>query len=369
MDTKILLKDQLLNKQRVEKIAEEIQQAYPKFDKTNFVERVVSQFPNLELTPRVKWISENFKIFLPDDYRQAVAVLLKSLPAKINNDFGEYTYAAYSDFVAKYGLEKINLQFSLNALKEMTKIFSAEDAIRYFINAFPKETMEEIEKWSKDSDYRVRRLASEGTRPRLPWSQKINTKPIDALSILDNLFSDKNRFVTRSVANHLNDISKIDPELVLKTLKKWQQSEKQTEKEMQYIVDHSLRSLIKQGHKDTFKFLNHSENPEVEVSRFEIKSNNIKIGESLEFSFTLTAKKDEQLIIDYIIYFHNKTGTGQNKKVFKLKKITMIKNQKLVINKKQPMKNMSTRKLYLGKHKIEIQINGKKLAEEIFDLL
>jgi len=251
----------------------------------------------------------------------------------------------------------------------MTKHFSAEDATRYFINAFPKETMAELLKWSKDTDYHVRRLASEGTRSILPWSPKISTSPEVAIPILDNLFSDNNRFVTRSVANHMNDISRKDPALALTTLGRWQASGNQSPKEMQFIIRQALRTLIKSGDKATFEFLNFSTEPAVAVSGLHIKLDPIRIGGWLEFEFAVAAQENEQLIVDYVLHFPNKFGTGHNKKVFKLKVVTMSKGQTLVITKRQPMRQMSTRKLYPGKYRLEIQINGTRMAEAEFELV
>lgn len=368
MDEKLSLRDQLFNKQKVEKIAREIKGVYPEFNGTNFVKQTVVKFPQLGLVERSLWIAENLKKYLPEDYQKAVTILRQSLPEKLPADFGDFIYAPYSDFIAKYGCTKKDLVFSLNALKEFTIYFSAEGAIRFFINAYPEESFAEILKWSKDKDYRVRRLASEGTRPLLPWCIRITTKPEMPIPILDNLFFDKERFVTRSVANHLNDISKINPTLVLQTLKRWQNSKKQTEKEMEYIIYQSLRTLIKRGSQDAITFLKFSKNPKVTIANFIVKPTTVRIGESLEFSFVLTARKDEKLLIDYIIYFNNKAGSGHNKKVFKLKIVTLNKSQTISITKKQRMQHFSTRKLYPGKHKIEIQINGKKAAETPFEV-
>lgn len=374
MSTKILLKDLLFNENKVRQIAQEIQSVYPVFDKNGFVNTITKRFPELELKQRISWIRECLKKYLPEDYRETVDILLRSLPKPNNpdltdNDFGDFIYAPFAEFVAIYGCTKNDLQLSFAALKEMTQRFSAEDAIRYFINAFPDETVAELLKWSKDSHYHVRRLASEGTRPKLPWSQKIHIPVESAFPILNNLYSDRTRFVTRSVANHLNDISKIDPELVLKTLKVWQSSGKQSPKEMEYIVGHSLRTLIKQGYPQAFTFLNFSNNAEVTLSDFEITNDQIKIGGLLSFSFTLTALKDENVLIDYIISFQNKKGEMNSKKVFKLKKISMNKNQKMVIQKNHPMKeNMTTRTIYPGKHSLAIQVNGNILTSKIFEI-
>lgn len=374
MAKKPLLKDQLFNQAKVKQIADEIQRVYPQFDKNSFAERIVERFPHLELKERIAWISENLHAFLPTDYREATSILLASLPppndnTKTDNDFGDFIYAPYAEFVARNGVTKKDLYFSLAALKEITMRFSVEDAIRRFINAFPKETMQELQKWSNDSHYHVRRLTSEGTRPKLPWSQKIIIAPEQAIPILDNLFSDKTRYVTRSVANHINDISKSDPKLAITTLQRWQKSGKQNPKEMDYLINHALRTLIKQGNKDAMKFLHFSTSPEVEISQFRINETPVVIGKSLEFEVTLTAKKDEQLLMDYVLYFQNKAGNRYNKKVFKLKRAGVAAGERMVICKRHLMAaDMTTRKLYPGEHKIELQINGNKMAEQVFDL-
>lgn len=220
MKKKFSLKDFLFNPEKVNKIAHEIKKVYPAFNQKLFVTTTLKKFPQLELKARISWIRENLKNFLPDDYRKAVNILLKALPAPndntlTDNDFGEFIYAPYTDFVAQYGLAPQDLSFSLNAIREMTQRFSAEDSIRYFINAHPTQTLKELLKWSRDKHYHVRRLTSEGTRPKLPWAQKINISAHQALPILNNLFYDKARYVTRSVANHMNDISKAHPDLVL----------------------------------------------------------------------------------------------------------------------------------------------------------
>lgn len=372
---KFLLKDVLFNRQKVDKIAQEIQAVYPKFNKINFIRKTTQKFPNLELKERISWIREVLKEFLPGEYRKAIRILINSLPPecdknKTDNDFGDFIYAPYADYVAQYGLNKKELPVSLDALKEMTKRFSAEDAIRYFINVHPDETLAKLQSWALDEHYHVRRLASEGTRPKLPWAQKIAIPVERPIPILDNLFSDKTRFVTRSVANHLNDISKTNPELVLTTLKKWRYSEKQHPDEMNYMIRHSLRTLIKAGHPETMLFLNFSPDTKVTLADFKIKNRKVMPGGFVEFEFTLTSKQNEKLLIDYTIYFQNKTGHNNNKKVFKLKQTEIKKNESISISKRHRLiENMTTRKLYPGKHFVEIQVNGKKLLKRDFVLI
>lgn len=371
MAEKVLLKDILFNKTKVEQIAGEIHRVHPSFKKNEFVRDVMNEFPELELKARISWIAECLKKYLPGDYKRAVDILVKALPAPNNpelsdDDFGDFIYAPYAEYVAKNGCTKGYLKFSLDTLYEITQRFSAEDAIRYFINAFPKETLKELLLWAKDSHYHVRRLCSEGTRPKLPWSQKINIEITAPLPILDNLFSDKKRFVTRSVANHINDISKIDPDLALETIGKWQKSDKQKSEEMDYIVRHALRTLVKQGNPKAIKHLGFHHDPHVSVSKFLVPKQ-MKMNTGLEFSFMIQAHEDTNVIIDYILYFQSKSGKLNSKKVFKLTKLALTRDKPVMVSKRHMLRErMTTRTLYPGKHEIEIQINGRRLAKESF---
>lgn len=371
MAEKVLLKDLLFNKTKVEQIAGEIDRAHPSFKTDEFVRDVVAKFPELELKARISWIAECLRKYLPSDYKRAVGILVKALPEPnspelSDDDFGDFIYAPYAEFVAKNGCTKEHLQFSLNALYEITQRFSVEDAIRYFLNAFPNETLEELLKWSKDSHYHIRRLSSEGTRAKLPWSQKISISITAPLPILDNLFSDKTRFVTRSVANHINDISKIDPDLAVKTLSRWKKSVKQTPKEMDYIIRHALRSLIKSGHPNALKLLGVSHEADVRVSNFKVPTK-VTMNTAFEFSFTVQASEDAHIVADYILYFQNKLGKLNGRKVFKLKKFSLAEGESITLTKRHMLReHMTTRKLFRGQHEIEIQINGKSFGRKAF---
>ena len=369
------LKDLLFNQKKITKLADEIHKVFPTFDKKLFIEKTVSKFPELELKARISWITEMLREFLPDNYKEATTIILKALPPendrnKTDNDFGDFIYAPYAYFVAKYGCTNEFLQFSLNALKEITMRFSAEDAIRYFLNTFPEETLKVLYIWAKDEHYHVRRLVSEGTRPKLPWAQKISIDYKRTIPLLDMLFADTTRFVTRSVANHLNDISKIDSNLVLETLKHWQDSGTQREEEMLFIINHSLRTLIKKGDSATLTFLKFSSEPDIEIFNFNIQKKTILVGDALTFSFDVIAKKDERILVDYIIWFQNKAGKMESKKVYKIKQFHLKKNEVLRVQKNHPLRaNMTTRTLYFGEHKIQLQINGIIKAEDVFSLV
>lgn len=374
MAEKILLKDLLFNSGKIGKIAGEIHRVHPSFKKKAFVSDAVSRFPELELKARIAWIAECLRRHLPENYRQAASVLLKALPAPndpglSDNDFGDFIYAPYAQFIAAYGCSKKDLNFSLQALYELTMRFSAEDAIRYFINAFPEETMKKCLDWSTDSHYHVRRLCSEGTRPKLPWAQKIGIPITAPLPILDNLFYDRTRFVVRSVANHINDISKTDPELAIGTLSRWKKSGKQTPAEMDYIVRHSLRTLIKNGNVKALKLLGVSHEADVRISNFKAPEE-VPMNGTLEFGCTIHAREDAQVIVDYILYFQTKSGKPDSRKVFKLKRLSLAKGERKELIKKHILRGqMTTRKLFRGEHAIEIQVNGKPSGRKKFQIV
>lgn len=373
MAEKVLLKDTLFTPFKVRKIALEIKRVYPDFKELGFEKEVCEAFPKLELKARIYHIRDMLSTYLPKEYELAVEILLKSLPkeldsSKSDNDFGDFIYAPYSEYVTLYGCRDEHLKFSLLALREITKRFSVEFAIRDFINSYPKETLEMLSSCAMSYNYHERRLASEGLRPKLPWAKKLTLDHREPLVHLDQLFYDNTRYVTRSVANHLNDIAKIDAPLVIETLKRWKSSGKQDPKEMDYIINHGLRTLVKQGDEDALMLLGYVKEPNIRVSSFMVHTEYVIIGDSLIFDITLEAKEDTKLIIDYIVHFRTKAGTF-SPKVHKLKKIELKKDRTITLEKKHLFKaNMSTRKLYVGEHKVELQINGVIYKEHTFIL-
>lgn len=373
MAEKILLKDALFNVLKVQKIASEIKAVHHEFESNAFEKEVCELFPELELKARIYHIRDMLRKYLPKEYGSAVEILLRSLPkeldsTKSDDDFGDFIYAPYSEFVALYGCEEKYLLFSLAALRELTKRFSVEFSIRDFINTYPQQTLEMLSSCALSENYHERRLASEGLRPKLPWAKKLALDHREPLMHLDQLFYDKTRYVTRSVANHLNDIAKIDAPLVIETLKKWKASGKQNPKEMDYITNHALRTLVKQGDEDALLLLGYVKEPNIRVRSFCLHTEHVMIGDALVFDITLEAKEDTNLIIDYIVHFRTKTGTF-SPKVHKLKKMELKKDTSITVQKKHLFKaNMSTRKLYEGEHKVELQINGVIYKENTFIL-
>ena len=374
MKEKFSLKDQLFNPVKIGLLSASLQNVYPDFERHLFENEIIEQLPQLELKARIKSISKSLQKYLPQDYKTAVHILICALPealddSKTDNDFGDFIYAPFAEFIATFGCNAEHLFFSLNALKEITKRFSVEFSIRAFINKFPQETLIVIEDWASDKNYHVRRLSSEGTRPKLPWAEKINISYDSTLSILQKLYHDKTRYVTRSVANHLNDITKITPEMVLSVLKKWEEKGNQESKEFEFIKNHSLRTLIKSGFAPALAYLGYTPDISLNIKKLEFEKT-LKIGDSLYFSFELEVESDFDAVIDYIVHFQNKSGKMNSKKVFKLKKQKLISKSANIISKKHFFKaDMSTKKLYPGLHKIEIQINGKIIDGFEFELI
>ena len=364
-NNKLLLKDQLFNKENVTYLSFLIKNVYPKFDSVQFEKEVLKKFPVLELKERIFWIRENIEKLLPDDYEETLDVLLKSLEKELGKE--DFIFASFSDYVSTNGCNSKDLHKSLNALGEFTKFFSAEFAIRSFINEFPEESFLKMLDWSKSKNIHQRRLSSEGLRPKLPWAKSINFDYIKGLKVLDNLFYDKERYVTRSVANHMNDISKIDPDYTVELLEKWKDSKKQNEKEMNYIIAHSLRTSVKKGHKRTLHFLGYNSNPDITVRNMKIEKEHIVLGEALVFSFEISAKKNENLVVDYMITYPT-PFKKRSEKVFKIKVLKMRKGETQSIEKKHRFKKMTTKKLYSGDYKLELQINGEKKDSRSFYL-
>jgi len=329
----------------------------------------MQRLEKLELKQRIVLIAETLERYLDEDFLSAVKQVLKALPreldpTKTDDDFGDFIIAPLGEFIVRRGMDAKHVSVSLRALKEITKRFSMEDAVRRFIDAHPDKTLKELAKWSTDRNYHVRRLVSESTRPRLPWSCRLSIEHAIPLPFLDQLHADSTRYVTRSVANHLNDISKVDPELVLNTLSRWRDLEEQRPDELGWMCRHALRTLIKQGHRAALEFLGLRPDPQVVVSKITLQQSTLVAGESLEFDFVVTAHRDELLVVDYVIDFMKANGS-RTPKVFKAKKLELKRGESIKIHKRHLLKaNATTYRLFPGRHRLTIQINGVALGTE-----
>ena len=243
----------------------------------------------------------------------------------------------------------------------MTKLFTSEFAIRAFFIKDQKRTLFEFKKWLNDDSEHVRRLVSEGSRPLLPWGQKLHQFVIDpqlTWDLLDYLKNDTSEYVRKSVANHLNDHSKNHPEFVLKKLIGWNKLYPK-DPHIQWIIKHATRTLIKKGNSEALKLLGIN-NSKIKLNKCILDSKKIKIGESLKVEMVIAnlEPKNINIIIDHEISLLKANGT-HTKKVFKGKKITILPKQKIKVNFKIPFKKVTTRVYYSGKHYYAAKINGK----------
>ena len=368
------LKDQLFNPAKVDLLARRIEAVHPSFSRASFHTAVVAVLPALELKERITLIAKCLYEHLPRRYGDSLAIILKALPPELDpnrsdGDFGDFIFAPFSLFVAMYGCTARHLDVSLRALREITKRFSAEDAMRFFLNSFPRESVAFLRSCATDENYHVRRLASEGTRPLLPWAQRLSLDYHEPIGILDMLFADPTRYVTRSVANHLNDISKIDPELVLQTLLRWRESGRQNPAEMAFITTHALRSLVKQGHPGALDLIGYGRAPDITITELTTTTPQVRVGDAFHFTLALRANKRRQkLLIDYVMTF---AGDGRipRQKVFKLKQLDLAAGEYATLTKAHPMRLMTTRRLHLGEHRITLQINGQPQGTLAFELI
>ncbi len=369
---KFSLKDHLFNKEKVEKIAYELLQVYPAFQTKDFIQETIVEFPNLELKDRIRHIRTMLRKQLPDSYPEAARIILASLPQALdeNNtdgDFGDFIYAPYGDFIASYGLDKENLETSFNALYEITKRFSCEDAIRPFIINHERVAMKKLVQWTHDTNYHVRRLCSEGSRPSLPWSQKLSLTPEQSMSILGNLYNDPTRYVVRSIANHLNDLSKKHSEAVINQLKEWEKKTKNKE-EFLYLKKHALRTLIKQGNSEAFKLLGFTTELDIIIDNLK-HPETVTLNSYIDFSFTLQTPEYSQLVIDYLVLSPDFKGNQTKKKVYKLTNIKVLACEKYTISKKHFFRTgMTTRTWNTGIYTIIIQINGVEYSKFNFEV-
>ncbi len=371
-DKTFSLKDRLFNGTTVGLLSAGLQAAWPEFRAKAFNKQVLAQFPQLELKACIECMALTLVDYLPSDYAAAVALLERGLPPPLDpslgdDDFGQFIWAVPSEFAALKGCTPERLDLSLLLLKVVTQRFSAEFAIRPFLKAFPEETYAFLKVCAEDDNYHVRRLASEGIRPLLPWGLRIDLPAERVIEMLDVLHADSTRFVTRSVANTLNDVSKSQPELVLDTLKRWKKRKQQKPAELEWMTRHALRGLIKADHTGALALLGYPTKPGFKIAGV-VCADSVRVGEQLEWSATLTSSANQKLKVMLRVHFLKSNGRHAAK-VFALKDLTAQKGDSIELRKRLPFKAMTTRVLYPGSHHVEVVVNGVARGRRSFELL
>jgi len=270
------------------------------------------------------------------------------------------------DYIELYGLN--HYRASVNAIELVTQFVSCEYAVRPFILKYKDKMMKQMLKWSKHKSHHVRRLASEGSRPRLPWAigiPELKKKPGLILPLLENLKNDSSEYVRRSVANNLNDIAKDHPDIVIVLANKWRDISKETNA----IIKHGSRTLLKQGNRKILKHFGLSNDNKFEITDLKIITPKVKIGKELIFTFRVRngSSKEQLFRLEYAIYYLRQNGQN-SKKVFKISERKFEPNESAVITKKQSFRIITTRKFYEGQQKLSVILNGNEKANAKFIL-
>ncbi|MGH1414709.1 MAG: hypothetical protein ACRBB0_14560 [Pelagimonas sp.] len=363
------LADQLFNKDSIGDLAREFAQL-DGFDGNGFAAEVLAGFGDLGLLERLDWIATCVETRMPADFPAMVDQLRAAMPpeldpSKSDDDFGRFIHAVPGILAVRHGLEE-HRELALDLIYDATKRFSMEFYIRPFLNRWPEETLERLDLWCGDDNYHVRRLVSEGTRPRLPWARNIEIAPEVPLRYLDRLYGDPTRYVTRSLANHMNDLSKVVPDEVVARLRAWSETGQQEAKEMDWITRHSLRTAVKRGERGALDLLGYRTGDV--TAQLVIKTPQVVIGEAVVFDLVLQSPEALPVMVDYRLRFVRPKGEAE--KVFKLKTAKLAPGQAATLSKTHKLKgNASTFTLHPGTHGIVVQVNGEDVAVGEFELV
>lgn len=356
------LKDILFPQEKVQLFARILKEEYPDFEAENFVNEVCDKdWTERELKEKMRHTTLCLHRFLPSDFNVTVEILKAVVP-----NVKGFESIVLPDYVEVYGLEYPDI--SVPALGILTKCGSSEFGIRPFLIKDLDGTMKYMLGWADDEDFRVRRFASEGCRPRLPWAMGVpalKKDPSQILPILEKLKNDPEEFVRKSVANNLNDISKDHPELVLDICERWQDKSKNTD----WIVKHACRTLLKQGNKRAMLLFGFANPVKMKIENLQFSNFKPKIGDEVNFSFDLNldTKKKQKVRLEYIVHFVKSFGKT-SPKVFQLREVELAPG-KHSFQKKQSFANVSTRKHFAGEHKFEIVVNGEVKADAVLHLM
>ena len=351
----------LFNLTLIKNLSSEILIIYPTFDSRKFKVSVFDEdWDSRELKDRMHHISVCLRKRLPDDYIEAVDILLK-----VSSNSSGFQFMFFPDFVEMYGLDYF--EKSVEALEFFTTSSSSEFAVRPFIVKYPDKMMKQMMIWAKSENHHIRRLSSEGCRPRLPWAMALpefKKDPTTVIKLLENLKNDESEYVRRSVANNLNDISKDHPDLVLKLAKEWKGQSPETDQ----LIKHACSTMLKKGLTEVLELFGFGNPENINLSEFHV-DRDVKLGDKIQFGFSISSEKGRlgKLRIEYAIDFMKSNGK-QAAKVFKISEGNYQDNVKK-ITRHYSFKKITTRKYYCGLHGISIIINGKEFIRGEFVLL
>lgn len=359
----------LLNPARVKQIAFDFAHAWPDFPTKQFIRHSTAGLDSLELKDRARHIAKALGAALPADVTKAMRIAIAALgaPLTVTEGYGNevFRHLPLSTWLHEVGPRDV--ETALEANYELTKRFTAEFSIRSLILSAPAKTLKTLAVWTKDENPHVRRLVSEGSRPRLPWAERLPALQADpslTLPLLEALKDDDEEYVRRSVANHLNDLSKDHPSVVLQTAKRWLV---RASKERRRLVEHGLRTLVKAGNEEALSLLGAS-GAALSV-RGAVSPAKLKVGESITVEATVKNRGDEltHVVVEAVVHFVRPTGTSTKK--FRIARLDLEAGSSQMISRRFQMAHRSIRRLHAGTHEVEVQANGRTVSAGRFELV
>ncbi|SFD47190.1 3-methyladenine DNA glycosylase AlkC [Chitinophaga sp. CF118] len=349
--------------------ADSLVKTVPAFKKSAFIKKIFTEeFENMELKERMRHTARVLHTFMPESYPETVKLFTVIINGLRKDGFqnGRLEFMFFPDYIEVFGLE--DYKNSVKAFEFITIFISCEFAVRPFILKYEKQMIEQMNAWSLHKNASVRRLASEGSRPRLPWAMALpalKKDPAPILPILDNLKQDPSESVRRSVANSLNDIAKDHPDIVIRIAGQW----KGISKEVDAIIKHGSRTLLKQGHTEILKHYD-LVGKHITLTSFKILTPKVKIGESLSFTFSFLNKhtKEQTVRLEYAVHYRRANGQLA-RKVFKISERIYQPGERAEVLRNQSFKLITTRAFYPGQQQLSVIINGEEKSIDNFILI
>jgi len=332
----------------------------PDFDSIKFNQMIFNErFADYELKQRMHHTAEVLDHFMPEDFSSAVVTLKRIIDELRGQGIKERSieYMCLPDYIETYGLDYYDS--AVDCFEYVTQYTSCEFAVRPFIIRYPAKMLVQLQAWTTHESRHVRRLASEGSRPRLPWAMALpafKKDPTPLLPILTALKYDDCEVVRRSVANNLNDIAKDNSNVVVHVATLWLGDNALTDK----LVKHACRTLLKQAQPEIMALFGFQQDL-ITLTEMSITTPVVKVGGKLTFNFTInnTSGSLQKLRLEYGLYYLKKNGTLA-RKVFKITERVIAGNTEEQITRHQSFKVISTRVFHLGMHKLAIIINGQE---------
>ncbi|MGN9907622.1 hypothetical protein ACTMTJ_08730 [Phytohabitans sp. LJ34] len=363
--------DQLISAVTAERLAQAIGSAAPEAPLPH-LRRAPGQLDGLTLRARADVLRDALLADIPGSYSDLAHVVRTA--RDVAADFSGWMIWPVTTAVAAKAVEdggSTVLDDAMSLLAELTGLLTSEFAIRSLLRHDLDRALRTILSWTASDDVATRRLASEGTRPYLPWAVRVNElirREGVTVPILDALYRDPSDYVRRSVANHLNDISRDHPKLVVDTAARWLAD---PDEHTTAVVRHGLRTLVKRGHPDALSLLGFpAAAASLDIDGPHLDRSLVAMGNAIEVHGTIRniGGEDVRVAVDYVVH-HNKANGTQAPKTFKLTTGTVRPGESIEVRRVHSFRPITTRRYYAGPHAISLQVNGVETPRAEFELV